>query len=231
MATTIPFGRGGRSLERGDRPGVASRHVPLPREVQDDRPRTRPSRPLPAAGRTRPARGAGHAAQAAVPRRLRAGRVRTRLLLGGGAGVLAGAGRLHDGRRLRGRLHAEPDVRGGVQRQHRPHRGRARGVRPAATSYEEMLRLFWEGHDPTQGMRQGNDAGTQYRSAICGRPRHSAPPPRSPRARSSRASRRRASARSRPRSRSSASSTTPRATTSSTSRRTRTATAAWAGPA
>jgi len=36
----------------------------------------------------------------------------------------------------------------------------------AATSYEEMLRLFWEGHDPTQGMRQGNDAGTQYRSLI-----------------------------------------------------------------
>ena len=37
---------------------------------------------------------------------------------------------------------------------------------PKATSFEEMLRLFWEGHDPTQGMRQGNDAGTQYRSAI-----------------------------------------------------------------
>jgi peptide-methionine (S)-S-oxide reductase len=37
---------------------------------------------------------------------------------------------------------------------------------PAATSYEEILRLFWENHDPTQGMRQGNDVGTQYRSAI-----------------------------------------------------------------
>ena len=37
---------------------------------------------------------------------------------------------------------------------------------PEVTSYEEMLRIFWEGHDPTQGMRQGNDVGTQYRSAI-----------------------------------------------------------------
>ena len=37
---------------------------------------------------------------------------------------------------------------------------------PKHTSYEEMLRIFWEGHDPTQGMRQGNDVGTQYRSAI-----------------------------------------------------------------
>ena len=37
---------------------------------------------------------------------------------------------------------------------------------PEQTSYEELLRIFWEGHDPTQGMRQGNDMGTQYRSAI-----------------------------------------------------------------
>jgi peptide-methionine (S)-S-oxide reductase len=35
---------------------------------------------------------------------------------------------------------------------------------PDQTSYEELLRLFWENHDPTQGMRQGNDVGTQYRS-------------------------------------------------------------------
>src|SRR5437763_6549513 len=37
---------------------------------------------------------------------------------------------------------------------------------PQETSYDEILRLFWENHDPTQGMRQGNDAGTQYRSAV-----------------------------------------------------------------
>jgi peptide-methionine (S)-S-oxide reductase len=37
---------------------------------------------------------------------------------------------------------------------------------PAKISLEEILRAFWEGHDPTQGMRQGNDVGTQYRSAL-----------------------------------------------------------------
>jgi len=37
---------------------------------------------------------------------------------------------------------------------------------PAVVSYEDLLRVFWEDHDPTQGMRQGNDVGTQYRSAI-----------------------------------------------------------------
>src|SRR5258708_6469113 len=37
---------------------------------------------------------------------------------------------------------------------------------PKETSYEALLRVFWENHDPTQGMQQGNDVGTQYRSAI-----------------------------------------------------------------
>jgi peptide-methionine (S)-S-oxide reductase len=44
--------------------------------------------------------------------------------------------------------------------------GHNEAVLVAKTSYETMLRVFWENHDPTQGMRQGNDVGTQYRSGI-----------------------------------------------------------------
>ena len=102
---------------------------------------------------------------------------------------------------------------------------------PNVTSYEALLRVFWESHDPTQGMRQGNDVGTQYRSAIYTYGD----------AQATAAERRgemfgerlqeKGYGESRPRSRPRPSSSTPRTTTSSTWRRTRTGTAASAAPA
>ena len=101
---------------------------------------------------------------------------------------------------------------------------------PKRIAYEELLRTFWERHDPTQGMRQGNDVGTQYRSGIyvfdeaqrrAGRPRRRPMAGRLPAA---------AMARSRPRSPTPARSTSPRTTTSNTSPRTRWAIAGSAAP-
>ena len=77
---------------------------------------------------------------------------------------LPGRWHLHDGGRLRRRLHAQPDVRGGVL----GLSGHTEAVQvvydPEKISLVDILRWFWEAHDPTQGMGQGNDRGTQYRS-------------------------------------------------------------------
>jgi peptide-methionine (S)-S-oxide reductase len=85
---------------------------------------------------------------------------------------------------------------------------------PTKTSYEALLRTFWENHDPTQGMRQGNDAGTQYRSAI-----YTFSPEQKRAAGPARATNRPVSDASPPKSRTRRRFTMPRTTTSNTSRK------------
>ena len=137
--------------------------------------------------------------------------------------------------------------RGGLcRRASRPTRPTRRSARagPATTRwcwwcstrrrsrYEELLKTFWESHDPTQGMRQGNDVGTQYRSGI-----YVTTPAQRKAAEASKAmydkalAARRLRRRSRPRSSTRRRSISPRTITSSISPRTRWAIAGWAAPA
>ena len=118
-----------------------------------------------------------------------------------------------------------PGLPGDVQRSHRHTEAVLVVFDPAQLPYEEVLRTFWEGHDPTQGHRRGTTSGTQYRSALY----WTTPAQREAAIRSRDAYAARlaeaGTARSRPSSGRRRRSTTPSRTTSSTSRRTRTGTA------
>ena len=80
--------------------------------------------------------------------------------------LCGGSPELFHSRRIHGRHHTQPDLRGSL---HRPNRPRGRTelcTTPEIISVEQILKAFWENHDPTTLNRQGNDVGTQYRSAI-----------------------------------------------------------------
>ncbi len=141
-------------------------------------------------------------------------------------------GRLHDRRRLRGRPHAEPDVRGGVQRPHGTHRGRAGRLGPGP--HRRARRFFASSGRGTTPRRACARATTSARSTArpsTSRTRSSGRPRRRLATCTSASSRPPATARSPRRSPTQGRSTTPSRTTSSTWPRTRTATAAWAEPA
>ena len=228
-----------RATARNVEPGLVAvppggPRVPVPREDEDDRPRPRAARaattemPVPARHDV-----LGTPLRPPFPDGLEQIVVGHGLLLGRRARVLAARRRLHHRGRLRGRLHAEPDLRGGVLRLHGPHGGRARRVRPrAASAATRSCARSGRATTRRRAMRQGNDVGTQYRSAIYTCRRRPARRGRGvARGLPGGAGRRRQAAGSPRRSSRPGRSTTPSPTTSSTSPRTRTATAASAARA
>src|SRR3954447_14474798 len=175
--------RPGRLAVRGCPCGLRSRHGLLP--VQDAAGHCRERAPRPPrrpSAHPRGARGQRQPHPAAVPRRPADRRLRRRLLLGRREGLLGDARRVLDRCRLRGGLHAEPDLRGGLLGADRPRRGRARRLRPGG----DLLRAAAQGllggprpdagHAPGQRRRHPVPLGDLRR-----RPRAGGHRPRQPR--------------------------------------------------
>ncbi len=206
--------------------------VRRPGEVHPPLPGRRPARPPRAHACRGSAHGPRHAARRSPARRHRAGRLRPRLLLGRREDLLADAGRDLDRRRLRGRLHAEPDLPGGLLGPDRPRRGGPGRLRPGrrlvrascsapsgstTTPRRGCARATTRGRStarPSMSSRGPAGGGRGVARRLPGRPREG-------RLRDHHDRDRRRPGRS----------TTPRTTTSSTSTRTRTATARTTGRA
>ena len=172
-------------------------------------------------------------AQPALSREPADGDVRAGLLLGRREEVLADAGRLQHGGRLRRRTHAQPHLPRGLQRPDRPHRGGAGGVRPAP-GLVHAAAAACSGRTTTRrrACARATTSARQYRSAIYTYDDEQlAAAERLARHLREGAGAGPATAPSAPRSAGRPSFTTPRTTTSSTWPRTRTATAGWAAPA
>ena len=134
-----------REIVQLHRPGdvtVIGYELPVPRQDRDARVGRRPPRPRhPPLRRPRdPFRARD--ARAALPRGRRDRDLRHGLLRGAERDFCGGAGRLHDCSRLRRRVHAQPDLRGGLQRADRPQRGGPRGLPAGGDLYDELLRIF-----------------------------------------------------------------------------------------
>src|SRR4051794_9076349 len=163
IAEVGPLRAGSVARVRGCATGLGSEHAVLPVQDAGDLGRGRAARsPRRAAARPRGPCRQRQPHPAALPRRHADRRLRRRVLLGRGEGLLGDPRRLLHGGGLRGRVHAEPHVRGGLFGAHRAHRGRAGRLRPGG----HLLRAAAEGLLGGARPDPGHAPGQRHRHAV-----------------------------------------------------------------